>query len=63
LKTQDEKEINRALERIEKTRCVDSVIPFWEKTWILHYSPPLIKKEVKELRKELDKFKELTEKK
>ena len=57
LNTQDEKKINKELEKIEKDREIENVIPFKNKTWILHYQGnEEIEKEIKSIREDLNKL-------
>lgn len=59
LNTQDEKKINKELEKIEnEDRDVENIIPFRNKTWILHYrgNKEEIEKEIKSIREDLNKL-------
>ena len=59
LNTQNEKEINKELEKLEKDRNIENIIPFKNKTWILHYEiDKEIESEIIKLREELEGLKE-----
>lgn len=57
LDTQDEKTINKELEKIEDEREIVAIIPFGTKTWILSYQrDKQVIEEIKAIRKQIEDF-------